>query len=136
MVAFIDFYFTGPAMKQNQHFNAEFISCCCINIASTNVFRMQYVLCKLNTTSGCRNFTSIWMLRLTSIMPNNWTISVCVKIILFYVNSNIIWAVSRQNQHNGFVTSMDPDQPAQPRSLIRIHAVRYLYQFLYLLYGL
>jgi hypothetical protein len=29
---------------------------------------------------------------------------------------------------------MDPDQPAHPRSLIRIHAVRY--QFLYLLKGL
>jgi hypothetical protein len=25
---------------------------------------------------------------------------------------------------NGFATSMDPDQPAHPRSLIRIHAVR------------
>jgi hypothetical protein len=48
--------------------------------------------------------------------------------------SLIIWAVSRQNQHNGFATSMDPDQPAHPRSLIRIHAVRY--QFLYLLQGL
>jgi hypothetical protein len=31
-----------------------------------------------------------------------------------------IWAASRQNQHNGFATSMGPDQ----RSLIRIHAVR------------
>jgi hypothetical protein len=30
----------------------------------------------------------------------------------------------RQNQHNGFATSMDPDQPAHPRSLIRIHDVR------------
>jgi hypothetical protein len=45
-----------------------------------------------------------------------------------------IWAVSRQNQHNGFATSMDPDQPVLRRSLIRIHAVRY--QFLYLLQGL
>jgi hypothetical protein len=35
-----------------------------------------------------------------------------------------------QNQHYGFATSMDPDQPAHPRSLIRIHAV--CYQFLYL----
>jgi hypothetical protein len=34
------------------------------------------------------------------------------------------WAVSRQNQHNAFATSMDPDQGAHPRSLIRIHAVR------------
>jgi hypothetical protein len=41
-----------------------------------------------------------------------------------------IWAVSWQNQHNGFVTSMNPDQPANPRSLIRIHAEGY--QFLYL----
>jgi hypothetical protein len=32
--------------------------------------------------------------------------------------------VSRQNQHNWFAASMDPDQPALPRSLIRIHAVR------------
>jgi hypothetical protein len=32
------------------------------------------------------------------------------------------WAASRQNQHNGFATSMDPDQPVHPRSLIRIHA--------------
>jgi hypothetical protein len=36
----------------------------------------------------------------------------------------VIWAVPWQNQHNGFATSMDPDQPAYPRSLIRIHAVR------------
>jgi hypothetical protein len=36
----------------------------------------------------------------------------------------IIWAASWQNQHNGFATSMDPDQPAHPPSLIRIHAVR------------
>jgi hypothetical protein len=34
------------------------------------------------------------------------------------------WAMSRQNQHNGFATSMDPYEPAHPRSLIRIHAVR------------
>jgi hypothetical protein len=34
------------------------------------------------------------------------------------------WTVSRQNQHNGFVTSMDPDQPVQPRRQIRVHAVR------------
>jgi hypothetical protein len=27
-------------------------------------------------------------------------------------------------KHNGFATSMDPDQSAHPRSLIRIHAVR------------
>jgi hypothetical protein len=31
---------------------------------------------------------------------------------------------SRQNQHSAFATSMDPDQPAHPRSLIRIHDVR------------
>jgi hypothetical protein len=35
-----------------------------------------------------------------------------------------IWAASRQNQRNSFATSMDPDQPAHPHSLIRIHAVR------------
>jgi hypothetical protein len=47
-------------------------------------------------------------------------------------NKFYIWAVSRQNQHTskGFATSMDPDQPAHPCSLIRIHAV--CYQFLYL----
>jgi hypothetical protein len=43
----------------------------------------------------------------------------------------LIWAAPWQNQPNGFATSMDPDQPAHPCSLIRIHAVRY--QFLYLL---
>jgi hypothetical protein len=36
----------------------------------------------------------------------------------------INWAASWQNQHNGFATSMDPDQPVHTRSLIRIHAVR------------
>jgi hypothetical protein len=41
------------------------------------------------------------------------------------------WAASWQNQRNAFATSMDPDQPAHPHSLIKIHAVRY--QFLYLL---
>jgi hypothetical protein len=34
------------------------------------------------------------------------------------------YAMSRQNQHNGFATGMDPEQPAHPHSLIRIHAVR------------
>jgi hypothetical protein len=34
------------------------------------------------------------------------------------------WPMSWQNQHNGFATSMDPEQPAHPSSLIRIHAVR------------
>jgi hypothetical protein len=33
-------------------------------------------------------------------------------------------AASRQKQHSAFATSMDPDQPAHARSLIRIHAVR------------
>jgi hypothetical protein len=32
--------------------------------------------------------------------------------------------MSQQNQHNGFATSMHPDQPAHLRSLIGIHAVR------------
>jgi hypothetical protein len=40
------------------------------------------------------------------------------------VIKNIIKTASGQNQHGGFVTSMDPDQPAPPGSLIRIHAVR------------
>jgi hypothetical protein len=39
-------------------------------------------------------------------------------------------SASRQNQHSAFAASMDPDQPAHPRSLIRVYAVRY--QFLYL----
>jgi hypothetical protein len=34
------------------------------------------------------------------------------------------WAASWQNQHSGLATSMNPDQPVHPRSLIRIHAVR------------
>jgi hypothetical protein len=36
----------------------------------------------------------------------------------------IILAMSQQNQHSGFATSMDPDQPAHWRSLIRINAFR------------
>jgi hypothetical protein len=40
---------------------------------------------------------------------------------LYWVKSLIKWAVSQQNQQ--FATSMDPDQPAHPCSLIRIHAV-------------
>jgi hypothetical protein len=44
---------------------------------------------------------------------------------------SLIWASPWKNQHNGFASSMDSDQPAHPRSLIRIHAVRY--QFLYFL---
>jgi hypothetical protein len=35
-----------------------------------------------------------------------------------------IWAASRQNQRNVLATSMDPDQPAHPCSLIRINVVR------------
>jgi hypothetical protein len=34
------------------------------------------------------------------------------------------WAASGQNQQSAFATSMDPDQPAHPCTLIRIHAVR------------
>jgi hypothetical protein len=41
-------------------------------------------------------------------------------VALVYVCVNK-WAASR---HSAFATSMDPDQPAHPRSLIRIHAVR------------
>jgi hypothetical protein len=33
-------------------------------------------------------------------------------------------AASQQNQHSVIATSMDPDQPAHPPSLIRIHTVR------------
>jgi hypothetical protein len=45
-------------------------------------------------------------------------------IIRYWLLWKVIWAASRQNQHSAFATSMDPDQPAHPRSLIRIHAVR------------
>jgi hypothetical protein len=59
-------------------------------------------------------------------------VKICYKIIYSTRNptDNLTgfvkgyWAVPWQNQHNGFATSMDPDQPAHPRSLIRIHAVR------------
>jgi hypothetical protein len=35
-----------------------------------------------------------------------------------------IWAMSWQNKHNAFATSMDPDKPVHPRSPVRTHAVR------------
>jgi uncharacterized protein YjbI with pentapeptide repeats len=41
-----------------------------------------------------------------------------------FAHEGNIWATSWQNQHNGFAASMDPDQPARPRSLISIYAVR------------
>jgi hypothetical protein len=56
----------------------------------------------------------------------------CPLTFTVLVGKNI-WAVSWQNQNNGFATSMDPDQPAHPRSLIRIHAVRYQFLYLYML---
>jgi hypothetical protein len=34
------------------------------------------------------------------------------------------WAASQQNQRDAFATSMDSDQPAHQRSVIRIHVVR------------
>jgi hypothetical protein len=43
---------------------------------------------------------------------------------LIRYDTNKYLAASRQNQHNAFATSMNPDQPAHPCSLIRIHAVR------------
>jgi hypothetical protein len=43
---------------------------------------------------------------------------------LFTNTVQTIYNISRHNQHNGFATSMDPDQPAHPRSLIRIYGVR------------
>jgi hypothetical protein len=51
---------------------------------------------------------------------------VFLSVYLPYISAvrHYIWAASRQNQHNWFATIMDPDQPAHPRSLIRIHAVR------------
>jgi hypothetical protein len=39
------------------------------------------------------------------------------------VITETFWAVPWQNQQNGFATSMDPEQPAHQRSLIRNHAV-------------
>jgi hypothetical protein len=58
----------------------------------------------------------------------NWKSNVCAMPSLIWVKS--IWAVSWQNQHSGFATSMDPDQPAHSRSLIRTHAVRYQFRYL------
>jgi hypothetical protein len=46
---------------------------------------------------------------------------VCSKILVILSN---IWAATGQNKHCAFSTSMNPDQPAHPRSLIRIPAVR------------
>jgi hypothetical protein len=34
------------------------------------------------------------------------------------------WDAPWQNQHSAFAPSMDQDQPAHPRNLIRIHAAR------------
>jgi hypothetical protein len=59
--------------------------------------------------------------------------SILIKLYLFTIQVTIsnniktkqIWAASWQNQHSEFATIMDPDQPAHPRSLIRIHAVRF-----------
>jgi hypothetical protein len=47
-----------------------------------------------------------------------------VKYSIENISVMVKWAASWQNQHSAFATSMDPDQPAHPRSLIRIHAVR------------
>jgi hypothetical protein len=46
------------------------------------------------------------------------------RLAYFLCSMDIIWATSWQNQHSGFETSMDPDQPAHLGFLIRIHAVR------------
>jgi hypothetical protein len=56
---------------------------------------------------------------LTKILVSNVYFSVSTKI---FPNNNK-WAVSRKNQHTAFATSTDPDQPAYPHYLIRIHAV-------------
>jgi hypothetical protein len=41
-----------------------------------------------------------------------------------YEYDNLYLSRVTTNQHSMFATSMNPDQPAQPRSLIRIHAIR------------
>jgi hypothetical protein len=66
------------------------------------------------------------------ILKPDFLLSAVLKIFIdgITVISETIWAAPWQNQHNGCATNMDPDQHARPRSLIRIHAVRY--QFCYL----
>jgi hypothetical protein len=57
------------------------------------------------------------------------TIWISFSFMVTRLNFNIeIWAASWQNQHNGFATSMDPDQPAQsdqdPCRLLTNHITR------------
>jgi len=46
------------------------------------------------------------------------------RMVIFSAR-RIIWAAPWENQHSVFATSMDPDQPGHPRSLVRIHAVHF-----------
>jgi hypothetical protein len=53
--------------------------------------------------------------------PNNTKSNVGSFLALNVMRKEMsLW---RQNQHSEFAPSMDPDQPAHPLSLIRIHAV-------------
>jgi hypothetical protein len=47
-----------------------------------------------------------------------------MSIIDTYMSKGENMSRTMPKQHKGFATSMDPDQPAHPHSLIRIHAVR------------
>jgi hypothetical protein len=43
---------------------------------------------------------------------------------MYLITTDHMSRVMSKPTYNAFATSMDPDQPAHPRSLIRIHAVR------------
>jgi hypothetical protein len=82
--------------------------------------------CSRNIETSYKVAATYWEQTVQSLL--NTTTELAITRRHMYV---IIWAAPWQNQHNGFATNMDPDQPAHPHSLIRIHVVRY--QFLYLL---
>jgi hypothetical protein len=82
-------------------------------------------MCSSNT--GCQNeVLSTIICACYTISTYNWTaIPLCEPHPYDNWPCKVnIWAASWQNQCNAFATSMDSDQPAHPRSLIRIHTVR------------
>jgi hypothetical protein len=77
---------------------------------------------KLRNSCIFKNFESETYYDVYFYTLNSYNYVLNGPVKLFVVD--LIWAVSWQNQHNGFATSMDPDQPLHPRILIRIHTVR------------
>jgi hypothetical protein len=100
------FYQQCVCHLDNYYKNVSFVSHFFIRIASCKHIRFTKWVIYPNSIT-----TLYW--RFNRGLIQGYCVPNCMKISLKWIRHNIIWAVSRQNKHTEYATSMDPDQPAQ-----------------------